>query len=70
MNSKKAKELRRKAREVTVGQPPVAYLKKDNGYTMKGGKRRGTIKVAPDCTRGAYLFYKRVTRTIRRRGVA
>lgn len=49
MRGKKAKALRRIAREATVGRPKVGYRKH---------KRNGNIAVDPTTTQGFYLHLK------------
>lgn len=46
MNQKKAKALRRQAREQSAGQPKTAYMRDPHNDT--------TIIVHPKCTRWAY----------------
>lgn len=49
MNAKLAKKIRRKARNVTIGAPAVAYLR----------ERSGVIKVDPKSTKGVYKMVKK-----------
>lgn len=50
MRGKKAKALRKSARALTVGYPDVAYT----------GDKVGAVRLAPQCTRGAYQRLKKV----------
>ena len=54
MNEKKAKALRRQARQQSAGQPKTAY--------MRDPRNNGTIVVHPKCTRWAYRQLKRAVR--------
>lgn len=64
MNSKTAKILRRKAREITIGKPLILYLvyqgsrRIRNMYQVQKNKNY-QLKVDPSCTRGVYLKLKK-----------
>ena len=68
MNSKKAKMLRRKARELAAisNWPSVRYSVKELSTVtipLLDGKvfhkRRWNVKLHPECTRSVYHWYKR-----------
>lgn len=57
MNGKRAKQLRRRAEDVTIGQPTVGYRVTHKASLGVGYVRQiqgGTVELAPQCTRAVY----------------
>ncbi|HOW46089.1 MAG TPA: hypothetical protein P5305_01375 [Rubrivivax sp.] len=57
MNAKKAKQMRRMAREEMVGDPQVDYV--------AGPRRRTTMVNSPNSVRGMYLQLKKAYKALR-----